>query len=70
MSDPIDPNTKPAFGPVRTSSRGWAEENALAQASDVSDYARAGVVAVEAAQPPVMYEFSNGRKFRRARNPY
>jgi len=70
MSDPIDPNVKPAFGPVRTSSRGWAEENTIAEASDVMDYARQGVVAVANAQPPVIYEFSNGRRFRSKRDPY
>jgi hypothetical protein len=69
MSEPIDLSlVKP--NPVRTSTRGWAEECALAEAADTLDAPVAGVIAVANAQPPVQYEFSNGRRFRGKRNPY
>lgn len=49
---------------VRVTVRDWATECAMAEAQDVLDSPFRGIVAVENAQTPVVYEFSNGRRFR------
>lgn len=50
---------------VHTTVRDWATECRMAEATEAMDSATpAGIVAVEGAQQPVEYEFSNGRRFR------
>lgn len=44
--------------------RDWLSDCRRAEAHDLLDKAVAGAVAVENLLPPVVYEFSNGRKFR------
>jgi hypothetical protein len=49
---------------VKVTVRDWATECAMADAQDMLDSPYRGVVAVENAQSPVVYQFSNGRRFR------
>jgi hypothetical protein len=49
---------------IRMTVRDWATECAIAEAGEVLDSPFRGIIAVENAQSPVVYEFSNGRRFR------
>ena len=49
---------------VKVTVRDWATECAMADAQDMLDSPYRGVIAVENAQSPVVYQFSNGRRFR------
>lgn len=56
---------------VKTSTRLWSTEVAMADAADAADATQQGVNALEARAPyPEAYIFSNGRKFRDGRGPY
>lgn len=59
-----------SFPKVRTSTRTWTEEVAIAEADDAMDTPSGGVQVLESRQPPVIYEFSSGRRYRARRNPY
>lgn len=50
---------------VKTTTRLWSTEVAMADAQDVADASQQGVAALDARAPyPEAYTFSNGRKFR------
>jgi hypothetical protein len=55
---------------VKSSTRLWSEECNRVDAADLLQIPEPGMAALATHQPPVVYEFSNGRKFRDKRNPY
>lgn len=56
---------------VKTSTRLWSTECAMADASDAADTGQQGVVALENRLAyPEAYVFSNNRKFRDGTGPY
>jgi hypothetical protein len=63
----------PASQRVKTSSRLWSVEVAMADASGVMDFAGPGASGLDKLvdeRQSVNYEFANGRTFKQPRNPY